>query len=46
MTDETPKQSSRPALPEYKTEYYIDANGKKRKKIKKLVKKDKELTEE
>ena len=33
-------------LPEYKVEYYYDKDGKKRKKIKKLVKKEKELTEE
>ena len=33
-------------MPEYKVIYYTDANGKKRKKIKKLVKKQKELTPE
>ena len=35
-----------PGLPKYKVEYYYDANGKKRKKIKKLVKKERPLTEE
>ena len=33
-------------LPEYIVEYYTDINGKKRKKIKKLVIKPKELTSE
>lgn len=33
-------------LPEYKVEYYTDVKGKRRKKIKKLQKKPKELTSE
>ncbi|CDW86069.1 UNKNOWN [Stylonychia lemnae] len=46
MSEETPRANSKPNLPDYKVEYYVDANGKRRKKIKKLVKKEKELSEE
>ncbi|CDW88157.1 centrin [Stylonychia lemnae] len=44
--DEKEQPHPPPDMPAYKVEYYYDANGKKRKKIKKLRKKEKELTDE